>query len=98
MPRRKLNRNADANFEDTSKSPTSQLRELDEFQHDPVRVQQQLLDDETRALQVLRLLALSDNILSKSFYTGFLSFSISRFEVLKKLKLLAAAHYAGRVD
>ncbi|XP_059462725.1 syntaxin-81 [Corylus avellana] len=52
MPRRKLNRNANANFEDTSKSPTSQLRELDEFQHDPVRVQQQLLDDETRALQV----------------------------------------------
>lgn len=58
MPRRKLNLNANANFEDTSKSPTSQLRELDEFQHDPVRVQQQLLDDETRALQVSRLLAL----------------------------------------
>ncbi len=59
MPRRKLNRNANANFEDTSKSPTSQLRELDEFQHDPVRVQQQqLLDDETRALQVSTLLAL----------------------------------------
>lgn len=53
MPRRKLNRKANASAEDTIKSESSQLRELNEFQHDPERIRQrQLLDDETRALQV----------------------------------------------
>lgn len=52
MPRRKLNRKANSNSEDIYKSNASELRELDEFQTDPLRVQQQHLDDETRALQV----------------------------------------------
>lgn len=56
MPRRKLSRKANSNSED--KSNASELRELDEFQTDPLRVQQQHLDDETRALQVTRLLTL----------------------------------------
>ncbi|KAM3689224.1 hypothetical protein ACB098_09G030900 [Castanea mollissima] len=52
MPRRKLQRKANSNSVDTSKSSTSELKEPDEFQPDRLRVQQQLLDDETRALQV----------------------------------------------
>ncbi|KAK4583185.1 hypothetical protein RGQ29_026110 [Quercus rubra] len=52
MPRRKLQRKANSDSVDTSKSSTSELKEPDEFQPDRLRVQQQLLDDETRALQV----------------------------------------------
>ena len=42
----------------TSKSNVSEFKEPDEFQPDHLRVQQQLLDDETRALQVTKLVAL----------------------------------------
>ncbi|KAF5471857.1 hypothetical protein F2P56_008623 [Juglans regia] len=52
MPRRKLKRNANSNSEDSSKPNASELRELNELQSDPLRLQQQHLDDETRALQV----------------------------------------------
>ncbi|KAG6639852.1 hypothetical protein I3843_10G122000 [Carya illinoinensis] len=52
MPRRKLKRNANSNSEDSSKSNAIELRELHELQSDPLRLQQQHLDDETRALQV----------------------------------------------
>ncbi|KAG2685524.1 hypothetical protein I3760_10G129100 [Carya illinoinensis] len=52
MPRRKLKRNANSNSEDSSKSNAIELRELNELQSDPLRLQQQHLDDETRALQV----------------------------------------------
>ena len=58
MPRRKLQRKANSNSVDTSKSSTSELKEPDEFQPDRLRVQQQLLDDETRALQVTKLVVL----------------------------------------
>ena len=58
MPRRKLHRNAISNSVDISKSNTSELKEPDEFQPDRLRVQQQLLDDETRALQVTKLVVL----------------------------------------
>ncbi|PSS34502.1 Syntaxin-81 like [Actinidia chinensis var. chinensis] len=59
-PRRKLKRVAASNSMDNSNSndlelkkpDNSELRELDEAQTGPFRVQQQLLDDETRALQV----------------------------------------------
>lgn len=59
-PRRKLKRVAASDSTDNSKSNTlklkepdnSELREPDEVQYDTVKVQQQLLDDETRALQV----------------------------------------------
>lgn len=58
MPRRKLKRNANSNSEDSSKSNAIELRELHELQSDPLRLQQQHLDDETRALQVVSLLIL----------------------------------------
>ena len=58
MPRRKLHHNANSNSADTSKSNVSEFKEPDEFQPDHLRVQQQLLDDETRALQVTKLVAL----------------------------------------
>ncbi|KDP26062.1 hypothetical protein JCGZ_21095 [Jatropha curcas] len=52
MPRRKPNRVANPSSTDSSKMNNSEPREPDEIQTDPLRVQQQLLDDETRALQV----------------------------------------------
>ena len=58
MPRRKLHHNANSNSADTSKSNMSEFKEPDEFQPDHLRVQQQLLDDETRTLQVTKLVAL----------------------------------------
>ncbi|KAH7537497.1 hypothetical protein FEM48_Zijuj03G0099200 [Ziziphus jujuba var. spinosa] len=52
MPRRKFNRITNSSSVDTSKSNNLELREPDQFQPEPLKVQQQLLDDETRALQV----------------------------------------------
>ncbi|KAK3231119.1 hypothetical protein Dsin_003000 [Dipteronia sinensis] len=52
-PRRKLNRVPKPSSADISNTNTSEIRELDELQPtQPLSVQQQLLDDETRALQV----------------------------------------------
>ncbi|XP_031263670.1 syntaxin-81 [Pistacia vera] len=51
-PRRKLKRVADSKAADTSRSNISEIRELDGPQPESLSVQQQLLDDETRALQV----------------------------------------------
>ncbi|KAG8644983.1 hypothetical protein MANES_10G019100v8 [Manihot esculenta] len=52
MPRRKPNRVANPSSTDSSKMNNSELGKPDEIQSEPLRVQQQLLDDETRALQV----------------------------------------------
>ncbi|KAF8397357.1 hypothetical protein HHK36_016270 [Tetracentron sinense] len=52
MPRRKLNRVANSESPDILKSNHLELREPEELPAEPLRVQQQLLDDETRALQV----------------------------------------------
>ncbi|KAM1027935.1 hypothetical protein ACFX2I_040642 [Malus domestica] len=51
-PRRKLKRIKTTESADTSNSNNLELREPNEFQPEPLTVQQQLLDDETRALQV----------------------------------------------
>ncbi|XP_062001318.1 syntaxin-81 [Rosa rugosa] len=51
-PRRKLNRNPKSKSEDTSNSNNLEVREPEAFQAQSLTVQQQLLDDETRALQV----------------------------------------------
>ncbi|XP_044462651.1 syntaxin-81-like [Mangifera indica] len=51
-PRRKLKHVPNSNAADTSKSNISEIRELDGPQPESLNVQQQLLDDETRALQV----------------------------------------------
>ncbi|RWR82227.1 syntaxin-81 [Cinnamomum micranthum f. kanehirae] len=51
MPRRKLHKVASANSSDVTKSNISDLRGQD-LPSEPLRVQEQLLDDETRALQV----------------------------------------------
>ncbi|KAJ6720528.1 SYNTAXIN-18 [Salix viminalis] len=54
IPRRKLNRNANKNTSlvDSSRTNNLEFKEPDEIQPEPLRVQQQFLDDETRALQV----------------------------------------------
>ncbi|KAJ6892055.1 hypothetical protein NC651_025293 [Populus alba x Populus x berolinensis] len=54
IPRRKLNRAANKNTSsvDSSKTNNLEFKEPDEIQPEPLGVQQQLLDDETRALQV----------------------------------------------
>ncbi|KAF3433543.1 hypothetical protein FNV43_RR24645 [Rhamnella rubrinervis] len=53
MPRRKFNRITNSNSADTSNSNNLELREPNQFQPETFKVQQQqLLDDETRALQV----------------------------------------------
>ncbi|KAL6495841.1 Syntaxin-81 [Orobanche gracilis] len=60
MPRRKLKRSATSDVAENSTSrPTelkeiksSEFRQMDDVQAEPIRFQQQLLDDETRALQV----------------------------------------------
>lgn len=54
-PRRKLKHVPNSNAADTSKSNISKIRELDGPQPESLNVQQQLLDDETRALQVIRI-------------------------------------------
>ena len=56
IPRRKLNRAANKNTSsvDSSKTNNLEFKEPDEIQPEPLGVQQQLLDDETRALQVIR--------------------------------------------
>ncbi|XP_044480176.1 syntaxin-81-like isoform X1 [Mangifera indica] len=51
-PRRKFKRVAESNASDTSKSNILEIREPDGPQPESLSVQQQLLDDETRALQV----------------------------------------------
>jgi len=55
MPRRKLNRVTRKDSAETSKSDGMELREPEELRAEPLRVQQQLLDDETRALQVIKI-------------------------------------------
>ncbi|KAJ1406377.1 SNARE-complex protein Syntaxin-18, N-terminal [Sesbania bispinosa] len=53
IPRRKLNRVTRKDSTETSKSADDvELREPDEIRSEPLRLQQKLLDDETRALQV----------------------------------------------
>ncbi|WVZ13715.1 hypothetical protein V8G54_011281 [Vigna mungo] len=52
IPRRKLNRVTRTDSAETSKPDGMELREPEELRAEPLRVQQQLLDDETRALQV----------------------------------------------
>lgn len=52
IPRRKPQRQVKSNSVDTASSSNLELREPDELPPEPLRVQQQLLDDETRALQV----------------------------------------------
>ncbi|KAJ8764023.1 hypothetical protein K2173_004905 [Erythroxylum novogranatense] len=52
MPRRKLNRVADSSTVDSSKNSNSELRDHDENLPEPLKIQQQLLDDQTHALQV----------------------------------------------
>ncbi|KAK9156438.1 hypothetical protein Sjap_003918 [Stephania japonica] len=59
IPRRKLPRGKKSESFDASLSTHSELREPDELSNEAPRVQQQLLDDETRALQV-ELTALLD--------------------------------------
>ncbi|GMN57091.1 hypothetical protein TIFTF001_026203 [Ficus carica] len=51
-PRRKFKPAAKSSSKDTSKSNNLDFREPDQFQTEPPKVQQQHLDDETRALQV----------------------------------------------
>ncbi|KAF8396869.1 hypothetical protein HHK36_018504 [Tetracentron sinense] len=51
-PRRKLHRVTNSDSPDISKSKHLELRDPDELPAERLRVQQQLLDDETRALQV----------------------------------------------
>ncbi|XVF24017.1 hypothetical protein REPUB_Repub13aG0090600 [Reevesia pubescens] len=52
MPRRKLTQVVHSNSLDTSKPVNLDLRETNELQPESLRVKQELLDDETRALQV----------------------------------------------
>ncbi|XVE52567.1 hypothetical protein DITRI_Ditri02bG0131900 [Diplodiscus trichospermus] len=52
IPRRKLKRVVDLNSLDASKPVNLELRETNERQPETLRVQQELLDNETRALQV----------------------------------------------
>ncbi|KAL2928050.1 Syntaxin-81 [Bienertia sinuspersici] len=52
MPRRKRNRIPDSNSKDPLMSKHSEIKEPDEVEPSPQRVQEQLLDDDTRALQV----------------------------------------------
>ncbi|XVF83847.1 hypothetical protein PTKIN_Ptkin16aG0526100 [Pterospermum kingtungense] len=52
IPRRKLKRTVDSKTLDTSKPINLELRETNELQPEPLRVKQELLDNETRALQV----------------------------------------------
>lgn len=52
MPRRKLNRLVNSKSADTTKTPNSDYREPEELQTESLKSQQQLMDDETRALQV----------------------------------------------
>ncbi|XP_065856291.1 syntaxin-81 [Euphorbia lathyris] len=52
IPRRKPNRAAHPSSTDSSERSNIQPNDPDDIQPEPLRVQQQLLDDETRALQV----------------------------------------------
>ncbi|KNA03499.1 hypothetical protein SOVF_208630, partial [Spinacia oleracea] len=52
MPRRKRSRISDQNAIDNLKSKLPEVKEHDEVEPSPQRVQEQLLDDDTRALQV----------------------------------------------
>ncbi|XP_061370965.1 syntaxin-81 [Gastrolobium bilobum] len=61
IPRRKLNRVTMNDTAETSKSGDVEFREPDELRSEPLRVQQQILDDETRALQV-ELTSLLDTV------------------------------------
>lgn len=53
MPRRKFSRITNSNNADKSNSNDLEIRQPDQFQPETLKVQQQLLDDETRALQVI---------------------------------------------
>lgn len=64
MPRRKLHKVANSNSSDTSKSDLSDLRGQ-ELPSEPLRVQEQLLDDETRALQVTPLIYIAELIVQR---------------------------------
>ncbi|XP_020210898.1 syntaxin-81 [Cajanus cajan] len=61
IPRRKLNRVTRKDSAETSNSGDTELREPEELQAEPLRLQQQHLDDETRALQV-ELTSLLDTV------------------------------------
>lgn len=61
IPRRKLKRTDDSKTLDTSKPIDLELRETNELQPDSLRVKQELLDDETRALQVIRTFLMIDS-------------------------------------
>ncbi|OIW03646.1 hypothetical protein TanjilG_22303 [Lupinus angustifolius] len=61
IPRRKLNRVAKKESAETPNLGDMELKEPDEIRSEPLRVQQQLLDDETRALQV-ELTSLLDTV------------------------------------
>ncbi|RZC92189.1 hypothetical protein C5167_000041 [Papaver somniferum] len=52
MPRKKPQKVSISHSTDASRSVRAEVREPDEFPPEPLRVQQQLLDDETQALQV----------------------------------------------
>ena len=52
MPRRKLKRASPSNLIEQAKPTHVENQELTEIEPSPQRVQQQLLDDETRILQV----------------------------------------------
>lgn len=54
VPRRKLNQVNKPRSANTTEYSNTELREPDNFEHQPVRAQQ-LLDDETRALQVIEI-------------------------------------------
>lgn len=55
VPRRKPNQINKPRSANTFAYNGTELREPDNFEHQPVRAQQQLLDDETRALQVIKI-------------------------------------------
>lgn len=55
VPRRKPNQVNKPRSANAPEYNNTELREPDNFEHQPVRAQQQLLDDETRALQVVKI-------------------------------------------
>lgn len=53
IPRRKFNRLVNSNSANATKTINPDYKEPEELQTESLRVQQQLLDDETRTLQVI---------------------------------------------
>jgi hypothetical protein len=87
IPRRKLNRAANKNTTTVYSSKTNNLEfsEPDDIQPESLRVQQQVLDDETRALQVIRISI--DELLTTFSSMGFFNCSdgslrLIQFELL----------------